>query len=28
MMDRGQGQIWPGCWGYTPTLFRRTSWDF
>ncbi len=21
-------QIWPGCRGYTPTLFRRTSWDF
>ncbi len=21
-------EIWPGCWGYTSTLFRRTSWDF
>ncbi len=26
--SEANGQIWPGCWGYTPTLFRRTSWDF
>ncbi len=26
--SEASGQIWPGCRGYTPTLFRRTSWDF
>ncbi len=26
--QRPFGQIWPGCRGNTPTLFRRTSWDF
>ncbi len=26
--SEANGQIWPGCRGNTPTLFRRTSWDF
>ncbi len=26
--SEASGLVWPGCWGYTPTLFRRTSWDF
>ncbi len=26
--SEANGRIWPGCQGYTPTLFRRTSWDF
>ncbi len=26
--SKANERIWPGCWGYTPTLFRRTSWDF
>ncbi len=26
--SEGSGWIWPGSRGYTPTLFRRTSWDF
>ncbi len=26
--SEASGLVWPGCQGYTPTLFRRTSWDF
>ncbi len=26
--SEANGRIWPGCQGNTPTLFRRTSWDF
>ncbi len=26
--SEANGEICPGCWTYTPTLFRRTSWDF
>ncbi len=26
--SEANGEIWPGCRGYIPTLFRRTSWDF
>ncbi len=25
--SEANGEIWPDCRGYTPTLFRRTSWD-
>ncbi len=26
--SEANGEIWPECRTYTPTLFRRTSWDF
>ncbi len=26
--SEASGLVWPGCQGNTPTLFRRTSWDF
>ncbi len=26
--SEASGLVWPGCQSYTPTLFRRTSWDF
>ncbi len=26
--SEASGLVWPGCRGNTPTLFRRTSWDF
>ncbi len=26
--SEANGRLWPGCRGYTPTFFRRTSWDF
>ncbi len=26
--SEASGVVWPGCRGNTPTLFRKTSWDF
>ncbi len=26
--SQASGLVWPGCRGNTPTLFRKTSWDF